>query len=139
MAKTETLIDAGPLVDYFYLQGQHHTWARQQSAGIAMPLVTCEAVLSEAFHILENVLQGTEKLLNFIERGVVEVPFSYAPNAERVHALMRTYADQTMSFADACLVRMCETRRSAQVLTTDGDFYVYRTDDGNPLDIVAPS
>ena len=139
MAKTDVLIDAGPLAAAFYQRDQHYEWARRQVSHISPPVYTCEAVLSEAFHLLERVPQGAQKLLDFLERGFVEVPFAYADHAGPVRELMRTYADQPMSFADAGLVRMAGVRRSAQVFTTDDDFRVYRTTGGARLDVLAPA
>ena len=138
MAKIDTLVDAGPLVSYFFRRDEHHEWATRQMGQLSMPLYTCEAVLSETFHLLEEAPQGAEKLLKFLERGFVEVPFAYADHASPVRELMRTYADQPMSFADAGLVRMAEVRRSTQVFTTDDDFRVYRTTGGARLDVLAP-
>ena len=138
MAKTDVLIDAGPLAAAFYQRDQHYEWARRQVSHISPPVYTCEAVLSEAFHLLERVPQGAQKLLDFLERGFVEVAFAYADHAGPVRELMRTYADQPMSFADAGLVRMAEVRRAAQVFTTDADFRVYRTAGGEALDVLAP-
>lgn len=138
MARTETLIDAGPLVAYFDRRDEHHAWSRQQMKRIAAPLYTCEAVLSEAFHLLERVPQGVERLLDFLGHDVLDVSFAYADHAGRIRSLMRTYADQPMAFADACLVRMAEVRPGGRVFTTDGDFHVYRTEGGERLDVIAP-
>lgn len=138
MAKTDAIIDAGPLVAYFNRRDEHHDWAREQMARLEVPLTSCEAVLSEAFHLLEPVGQGTAQLLEFLDRGAVTVSFSYAEHAGRVHALMRTYADQPMSLADACLVCMAEKRSTSRIVTTDTDFRVYRTAGDEPLDVVLP-
>ncbi len=138
MARTETIIDTGPLVAYFDRRDAHHAWSKEQMAHLRVPLSTCEAVLSEAFHLLEGVPQGPQKLLDFLARGAVTVPFSYADHAGRAHALMRTYADQPMSFADACLVHLAEMRPNCRVFTTDGDFFVYRKDDGEPINVLMP-
>ena len=118
MAKTDVLIDAGPLAAAFYQRDQHYEWARRQVSHISPPVYTCEAVLSEAFHLLERVPQGAQKLLDFLERGFVEVPFAYAEHAG--------------------LVRMAGRRREAQVFTTEADFRVYRTTGGARLDVLAP-
>jgi len=107
-------------------------------ARLAVPLRTCEAVLSEAFHLLEDVGQGTGRLLEFLDRGAVIVSFSYPDRAARVYDLMRTYADQPMSFADAGLVCMAEAEPSRSIVTTDDDFHVYRTAGDEPLDVVFP-
>ena len=42
------LVDAGPLVAFLNGSDQHHAWARQQFGQIEPPMLTCEAVLSEA-------------------------------------------------------------------------------------------
>jgi predicted nucleic acid-binding protein len=39
---------------------------------------------------------------------------------------LEKYGDMPMSFADACLVRMTETLNDPMLLTTDGDFRIYR-------------
>jgi predicted nucleic acid-binding protein len=139
MAKTDTLLDAGPLVAYFNRRDEHHAWAREQMSQLDPPLHTCEAVLSEAFHLLEPTDQGTRSLLTFLDRGAVTASFSYAEHADRIHALMRTYADQPMSYADACLVRMAEVRRERTIVTTDDDFHVYRTAGEELLDVWLPA
>ena len=138
MAETEVLIDTGSIVGLLSRRDQYHVWAKRQTAHLEWPFYTCEAVLSEAFHLLEDTPQGGAKLLTLLERGFVEVPFAYAEHAGPVHELMRTYADQPMSFADAGLVRMAGRRRAAQVLTTDADFRVYRTAGGEAIDVLAP-
>lgn len=107
-------------------------------AHLQVPLCTCEAVLSESFHLLEDVNCGTPQFLEFLDRVVVEVSFSYAQDPGRVHDLMRTYTDQPMSFADACLVCMAEEQSSRRIVTTDDDFRVYRTSAGEPLDVLLP-
>ena len=138
MARTDVLVDTGPLVGLLSERDQYHAWAKRQAARLEWPFYTCEAVLSEAFHLLEDTPQGGAKLLALLERGFVEVAFAYAEHAGPVHELMRTYADQPMSFADAGLVRMAGCRREAQVFTTDDDFRVYRTTGSARLDVLAP-
>lgn len=58
MARTDPLIDAGPLMAYFCRRDNHHEWAAQQMAHLSAPVYNCEAVLSEAFHLLEKVPKG---------------------------------------------------------------------------------
>lgn len=107
-------------------------------ARLEVPLLNCEGVLSETFHLLEPVDQGTELLLEFLDRGTVVASFSYAEHTRRVHDLMRTYADRPMSFAGACLVRIAEVRSKSRVVTVDDDFRVYFKTEDAPLDVVLP-
>ncbi len=43
-----------------------------------------------------------------------------------------------MSLADACLVRMAETRPGAVVLTLDTDFHVYRKNGRQTIPAILP-
>ncbi len=64
--------------------------------------------------------------------------FSYADHIDRVNALMETYANVPMSFADACLVRMAEVYPDGNIFTTDGDFRIYRKNKTERLDVIMP-
>lgn len=138
MGKTNVIVDAGPLVGYFNRQDEHHTWSKAQMARSEPPLHTCEAVLSETVHLLEGTNRGIGSLLTFLERGAVTVSFSYPLHAEAIQELLRQYADQPMSFADACLVAMSEALDDACIVTTDDDFRRYQTTDGEPLEVRLP-
>lgn len=131
-------MDAGPLVAYIYRRDQYHGWAQHQMANLATPLYTCEPVLSEAFHLLEDAHMGARRLVTFLRSGAAEVQFSYVKNTGRIHQLLLAYADQPMSFADACLVRMAEIHPGSRVFTTDRHFHIYRKQNGNPIDVVSP-
>jgi predicted nucleic acid-binding protein len=52
--------------------------------------------------------------------------------------LLRKYADQPMSLADACLVRMAELAEPCQVFTTDKDFLVYRRKGRHLIPLLSP-
>ena len=138
MGGTNAIIDAGPLVGYFNRQDEYHAWARKQMGRLEPPLHTCEAVLSEAFHLLEGIDSGSDQLLTFLERGAVGVSFTYSTRSDDIHRLLRRYADQPMSFADACLVAMTETLDNSRIVTTDDDFRRYRALDSAPLDVRLP-
>jgi hypothetical protein len=68
---------------------------------------TCEAVLSEAFHLLGR--PGTPNLSALLRRRTLSVAFELAAHVEPVMKLIERYSDVPMSLADACLVRMTET------------------------------
>ena len=55
-----------------------------------------------------------------------------------IFRLLRKYADQPMSLADACLVRMAEIAGSCRVFTTDRDFLVYRRGGRQIIPLLAP-
>lgn len=49
---TSILVDAGSLIALLSRRDRHHKWAVTQSPGLPPPWKTCDAVLSEAFHLL---------------------------------------------------------------------------------------
>jgi predicted nucleic acid-binding protein len=123
MAKS-IVVDAGFLVALLHRRDSHHSWAVAQARHHPPPWQTCEAVLSEAFHLLGK--QGLAALAGLLQRQALMVSFGLADHMVPVLALARKYANLPMSFADACLVRMTETLADPLLLTTDTDFQVYR-------------
>src|SRR5438093_1740511 len=101
------LVDAGFLVALLSRRDSHHPWAVTQATQNAPPWRTCEAVLSEAFHLLGR--RGTPALSALLRRRAVLVNFDFSDDMESVLRLLQNYADVPMSLADACLVRMTET------------------------------
>jgi uncharacterized protein len=120
------LCDTGPLVAFLNRSDQYHSWAKRQFDNISAPLVTCEAVISEAVFLIEDDGLSTDPLSEVIDRGMLKATFSADAHWPDLRRLIRKYQDQPMSFADACLVRMSELVESCQVFTTDSDFRVYR-------------
>lgn len=118
------LVDASFVVALLYRPDAHHAWAAAQSANFARPWLTCEAALSEAFHLLGT--RGTSALPALLGRGSLRLAFDLGDQLEPVLKLMQKYANLPMSLADACLVRMTEVFSDSLLLTTDADFRVYR-------------
>ena len=138
MAATKILADTGPLVAYLVQTDEHHRWAAVAFASFHEPLETCEAVISEAIFLLRSGGVGAEVLLQMLERGAVRTDFSMAENRADVLSLLRKYADQPMSLADACLVRMAELNDHCQIFTTDRDFSIYRRKGRGVIPLLAP-
>ena len=118
------LVDAGFVIALLSRRDRHHRWAVAQSPGLPPPWKTCDAVLSEAFHLLGS--RGRPALSALLRRGAVVLAFELADELDRVLNLMQKYADVPMSLADACLVRMSETMADPVIFTTDTDFRIYR-------------
>lgn len=118
------LADAGFLVALLSRRDRHHAWAVTQSRRLPPPWKTCEAALSEAFHLLGP--SGGPALSALLQREAVKVSFDLADHVEAIVAFMDKYADVPASLADACLVRMTEVANEPLLLTTDDDFAVYR-------------
>lgn len=131
------LVDAGFLVALLSKRDVHQRWAAAQAARLPLPWSACEAVLSEAFHLLG--CGGRLALSELLRRQAVIVAFDLSKELEPVLALLRKYADIPMSLADACLVRMSEILAEPIVLTTDSDFRIYRRHSRQVVPCVMPS
>jgi predicted nucleic acid-binding protein len=118
------LVDTGFLVALLSRRDRHHRWAAAQASRFAPPWITCESVLSECVHLMGR--RGGPELAELLRRGAVIPAFHLEDEIEAVLKFLHKYADVPMSLADACLVRMTETRADPLVLTTDDDFHVYR-------------
>ena len=118
------LVDAGFLVALLSRRDSLHRWAVTQAPGHAPPWRTCEAVLSEAFHLLGA--RGAPGLSALLRRRALIAAFDLDNGVESVLKLLQKYADVPMSLADSCLVRMTETLPDPIILTTDSDFRIYR-------------
>lgn len=123
---TAVLLDTGPLFAYLSADDSHHGWAVEQFSAMQGPLVTCEAVLTEAAYLVQQRRGDLEGLWSFLRRGLIQVPFRLDSEFESVAVLMGRYSNVPMDLADACLVRLSELNRDCRVMTTDGDFYRYR-------------
>jgi len=132
------LLDTGPLVALLNARDAHHGWARELLASVAPPLVTCEAVLSEACFLVRQLHGGRDRVLELVHRGAVAVPFRLEDELPAVRRLLSRYADVPMSLADACLVRMTEALSDSVILTTDADFRIYRRHSRQAVPCVMP-
>ena len=118
------------------LRDLRHRWAVQQASENSPPWYTCEAALSESYHLLGE--RGAPGLSAMLSRRAVRAEFSLNDNIESVVALLQKYASVPMSLADACLVRMSETVADPVVLTTDSDFHIYRRHSRQVVPCIVP-
>ncbi|HEY2951830.1 MAG TPA: pilus assembly protein [Verrucomicrobiae bacterium] len=118
------IADSSALVALVSCDDQHHGWIAAHIDTSPWPWLTCEAALTEAFHLAG--IRGAPQFKQMLRRGAVVLSFHLGYELGPVLTLMDKYADVPMSLADACLVRMSETLPDPVVLTTDADFKIYR-------------
>jgi uncharacterized protein len=123
---TQVLVDTGPLVAALNRDDEFHSWARAELERLPVPLLTCEAVVSETLHLLRRTRGGPAAVMGLLRDELVTVPFRLEDELVSIARLLNRYAEVPMSLADACLVRMSEQHASAVVLTLDSDFKIYR-------------
>jgi predicted nucleic acid-binding protein len=135
----QVIVDTGPLVAFVNGRDRHHRWVRDVLEHVAPPLITCEAVLSEACFLLQSVRGGSGAVLELVSRGIVKPTFRLDAEFAAVRQLIAKYSNVPMSLADACLVRMSELEREASVLTLDRDFRIYRRNRRQLVPTLMPS
>lgn len=131
------IVDAGFVVALLSRRDLYHQWAAVQARQLPPPWRTCDAVLSEAFHLLGA--RGLTEMSTLVRRESVVIGFDLASEIEPVLTLMQKYASVPMSLADACLVRLSETLPDPIILTTDADFRVYRRHSRQIVPCVLPT
>lgn len=133
---TSILLDTGVIVALLDRSEDHHERCRAALRGISGSLVTCEAVIAEACHLLRSVAGAAETILENVEKRVFHIPFRLDESAAAVQTLMKRYARVPMDLADACLVSLAETLGTGRILTLDGDFRVYRWRRTRPFELL---
>ena len=73
-----------------------------------------------------------------VERETLKINFNLNKEIKVIRNLMNHYESVPMSFADACLVRMSELILGSSILTLDSDFYIYRKNRKETIDIIIP-
>jgi len=136
----ELLLDTGALVSLLDRDQPQHAACLRVFEDWTGPVVSTEAVLTEAAHLMARVDGGIAKCVEFfLAGGAVLVPTS-ARSLKRAHTLIQKYADQPMDFADASLVALAEEIGTSRILTTDRrDFSVYRLNGRRAFDILPGS
>ncbi len=138
MSNQPVIADAGVIVSLIYERDQWNGWTRAQAVSLPVPYLTCEAVITEACYLLQNVSTGEEKVLQMIELDVLQISFSLSAEVKEVKTLMKKYSNVPMSLADACLVRMSEQIGNSIVFTTDSDFHIYRRNGRQKISLITP-
>ncbi|MDM8564018.1 PIN domain-containing protein [Candidatus Halobeggiatoa sp. HSG11] len=133
------ILDTGPLIALLSECDDYHNWSIQQLAYLKEPLITCEAVLTEASFLLKKrTTQEPAILLEMIHNGSIKIHFHLNDEAKNIEQLMTKYTNVPMSFADACLVRMAELYPSSVILTLDSDFQIYRKHGNQIIPVIMP-
>lgn len=132
------LLDTGPWVALLSRNDTHHRWAVEQFRRLTPPLLSCEAVVAETCFLLARAGFDPALALQFIERGVVQLPFALQDQISAVRALLKRYDNVPASLADAALIRLAEVHDSPLLITTDSDFHTYRRHGRQTIPLITP-
>lgn len=134
--KQNIILDTSPLVAFIDKSDRFHDWAVETWKTIAIPLFTCEAVISEACFLLQKTYGGQDAVMSLLNTDAIQLPFRLSGEIGRIRELMNRYQNVPMSLADGCLVRMSELIKGTCVLTLDSDFRVYRKNRNEMIDLI---
>ena len=99
------IVDTGPIVAWLDADDQHHAWVKAQFSRLRPPLLTCEAVLTEACFLMARGGGESSAVIQLVERSVLSVAQLFDTESASIGRMMRRYENVPMSLADACLVR----------------------------------
>jgi hypothetical protein len=100
-------------------------------------MLVCEPVLTEVVYFLREDRLTIDPLFQLLEREALRLQFDLSAHWARIRTLMSRY--RQMDLADASIVVMTELHARCRVLTIDRtDFSVYRRNDRQVIDFVAP-
>ena len=121
------LIDTGAILAVVEADDRWHSACLEALQRVRIPLLTTEAVLTEAFHLIGRGSHDLEKLWRFVRSGGITIRAMSDSDLPHLHALMAQYADRPMDFADATLVHLAARESISVILTVDhDDFETYR-------------
>ena len=129
------LLDAGLFVAAIDRTDEHHAWAKRTLPKLSGRVVTCEACIAEALHLLENAPAAITALGRLLER--MEVVPVLPTDLPAVFGCIADFAPN-MDLADGCLVVLQQHIPRSIVVTTDHrDFATYRVPFLSPHGIFA--
>ena len=135
--RSGTLLDTGPIVAYLYSRDAYHDWAVEAFSEVQPPVITCEAVLTEACFLIERNRWPATRVLEYVLESEIRIGLQLEHEIGAIRGLMQRYANVPMSLADTCLVRMAETT-GLPICTLDHDFAIYRAGRRRALTLITP-
>jgi predicted nucleic acid-binding protein len=120
------LLDTGVIVALLDRSERRHEACAEVIRELEAPLITCEAVITESCYLLRNLAGAAGAVIDNVAAGIFQIPFQLSREAASVKQVLRKYRDRQIDLADACLIRLADEFGTADILTLDRDFAVYR-------------
>jgi predicted nucleic acid-binding protein len=130
------LLDTGFIVALLDRSERFHKACARTVREVEAPLVTCEAVITESCYLLRNLSGAPEAVIENIAAGIFQVPFQLSRDTAGVKQVLRKYEDRKIDLADACLIRLADQFGTADILTLDQDFAIYRWGKNKPFRVL---
>ncbi len=121
------LIDTGAILALVDRDDEWHERCVDAYNRSRLPLLTTEAVLTEAFHLTRGNRREIASIWALLSSGAIQGSTLMNEELSQVQELMEDYADRPMDFADATLVYVAGRESISLILTVDhDDFETYR-------------
>jgi predicted nucleic acid-binding protein len=132
------LVDAGPIIAWLNRKDSHRARVKPFLDRWRGNLLTTWPVVTEASAVLPVHLRIP--LMEWVERGGVQIFELPGDAAGQLGALMSKYQDYPMDLADASLVWLAGEIGVTDIITVDdSDFAIYRTVSGKPFRNLLPA
>jgi predicted nucleic acid-binding protein len=133
----ELILDTGPLVALIDRGETRHQDCVEAMESWTGTILSTEAVLTEALHLLGPSRRARDACLDFFLRGAVLLTPASLESLARVRVLMEKYADLPMDYADATLVALAEDLGTDRVFTLDRrGLSVFRASGTRPFHVI---
>ncbi len=90
----------------------------------------------ESCYLLRNLPGAPEAVIENVVAGIFQLPFQLSLEASGVKQVLRKYRDRRIDLADACLICLADEFETADILTLDKDFQIYRWSKNKPFRIL---
>ena len=75
-------------------------------------------------------------MIGNVVAGIFQLPFQLSREALGLKQVLRKYRDRRIDLADACLICLADEFETADILTLDKDFQIYRWSKNKPFRIL---
>ena len=127
------LLDTGVIVALLDRSERLHRACAGAVRELQAPLITCEAVIAESCYLLRDLSGASEAVIENVAAGIFQIPFQLSRESAGVKHVLRKYRDRKIDLADACLIRLADEFGTADILTLDRDFLIYRWGKNKPF------
>ncbi|MGK7395308.1 MAG: type II toxin-antitoxin system VapC family toxin [Candidatus Cyclobacteriaceae bacterium M3_2C_046] len=119
------LVDAGPLIALFSKRDSYHITAIKFFKNFKGLLFTTWPVITETSHMLDFSVKAQINLLEWIERGGLNLININDMQISRMIQLCQKYDDVPMDLVDASLILAGEHKNISKIASIDAYFYIY--------------
>jgi len=122
----QAVIDSGPLIALFDKDDAHHSRSLKFVKGYNGQLFSTIAVMTEVSHLLDFSTEAQLGFLDWVIDGGVNIVELSLRDLRMIRHVTEKHSDLPADFVDASLLAIAERLTIKNVISIDGDFYVYR-------------